>query len=133
MQYAHYGYVYCMLLITSPPGSEIGGVGGEILLSGGGDGVVKLWAIDPETSRISAFKSLSSGDNGVLSMAVKDTFLYCGLTDGEICIWDLDTMQLIRSIKSHRDDVLTMCVKGECIFSGSASGCVRVCTISIER
>jgi di- and tripeptidase len=117
-----------MLLVTLPGGSEVEGVGGEMLLSGGGDGVVKLWALDPKTSKIRAVKSLSGGDLGVLSMAVNDTLLYCGLTDGEICIWDLDTLQSIRVVKSHCDDVLTMCVVGCCIFSGSASGSSRVYT-----
>ena len=126
VQYAHYGYVYCMLLITLPSGSEVGGAGGEMLLSGGGDGVVKLWALDPVTSAIKDVKTLGAGDSGVLSMAINDTMLYCGLTDGEICIWDLDTMQLIRSLKTHCEDVLTMSVMGNCIFSGSASGYSRV-------
>ncbi|KAG0637865.1 hypothetical protein HOY80DRAFT_222734 [Tuber brumale] len=125
VQYAHYGYVYCMLLITLPSGWEIKGDGGEMLLSGGGDGVVKLWAINPVTGAITSAAKLSAGDSGVLSMAVNDTMLYCGLTDGEICIWDLDTLQLIRSLKTHCDDVLTMSVMGNCIFSGSASGYSR--------
>lgn len=115
-----------MLLVTLPGGSEFEGVGGEMLLSGGGDGAVKLWALDQETSRIRVVKSLTGGDLGVLSMVVNDTLLYCGLTDGEICIWDLDTLQSIRVVKSHCDDVLTMCVMGGCIFSGSASGYTRV-------
>ncbi|PWW77941.1 glutathione degradosome [Tuber magnatum] len=125
VQYAHYGYVYCMLLITLPSGWEIGGDGGEMLLSGGGDGVVKLWTINPATSAITSAMSLSAGDSGVLSMAINDTMLYCGLTDGEICIWDLDTRQLIRSLRTHCEDVLTMAVMGNCIFSGSASGYSR--------
>ncbi|KAI5778432.1 hypothetical protein EDC01DRAFT_731807 [Geopyxis carbonaria] len=122
VQYAHFGYVYCMLVI---PSAQIGQGQGEILLSGGGDGDVKLWNIDSQTGAITEFEKLGGGDSGVLSMAVKDTFLYCGLTDGEICIWDLDTLQLVRTVKAHCDDVLTMSVKGDCIFSGSASGYTR--------
>ncbi|KAL7268643.1 hypothetical protein RUND412_008720 [Rhizina undulata] len=127
VQYAHYGYVYCMLLIPSIQLEGIPATNGssEMLLSGGGDGVVKLWSINPETGAIEEAQTLTGGDSGVLSMAVKDTFLYCGLTDGEINIWDLDTFQLIRSVKAHCDDVLTMAVKGNCIFSGSASGYTR--------
>lgn len=116
-----------MLLVSLSSSSEIGSVGEKMLLSGGGDGVVKLWAIDRETSRIDEVRSLSGGDSGVLSMVVQDSLLYCGLTDGEICIWDLDTCQLIRSVKSHCDDVLTMSIKGNFMFSGSASGYMRVC------
>lgn len=123
VQYAHYGYVYCMLVI---PAAQIGRGEGEILLSGGGDGDVKLWSIDGETGAIAEMHKLEGGDSGVLSMAVKDTFLYCGLTDGEICLWDLDTLQLVRTVKAHCDDVLTMCVTGDMILSGSASGYARV-------
>jgi di- and tripeptidase len=123
VQYAHFGYVYCMLLV---PASQIGQGEGEVLLSGGGDGDVKLWSIDDATGGISELQTLRGGDSGVLSMVVKDTLLYCGLTDGEICIWDLDTLQLVRTVKAHCDDVLTLSVKGDCIFSGSASGYVRV-------
>lgn len=123
VQYAHYGYVYCMLVI---PGAQISQGEGEVLLSGGGDGDAKLWSIDSDTGAISEMCTLSGGDCGVLSMAVNDTMLYCGMTDGEICIWDLDALQLVRTVKAHCDDVLTLSIKGDYIFSGSASGYVRV-------
>jgi di- and tripeptidase len=123
LQYAHFGYVYCMMMTKS-----LSGNGDQMLLSGGGDGSIKLWAIDPETSALSMerVKTLSSGDCGVLSMAVRDQFLYCGLTDGEITIWDLDTQTLIRSVRGHEDDVLTITIKDNYIYSGSASGFMRV-------
>ncbi|KAF3905204.1 Beta-TrCP [Orbilia brochopaga] len=128
VQYAHYGYVYCMLLVES-----FSRDGDEILVSGGGDGSIKLWEIDPATSAIRAekSKSLSSGDCGVLCMATRDQFLYCGLTDGEISIWDLDSQTLIRSIRGHQDDVQTMTARDNFIWSGSASGYVRVLISSL--
>ncbi|KAJ6256187.1 hypothetical protein Dda_9022 [Drechslerella dactyloides] len=124
VQYAHYGYVYCMLLVDS---FSRDGTDDQILVSGGGDGSIKLWEIDPATSAIRAdkSKSLSSGDSGVLCMATRDQFLYCGLTDGEISIWDLDSQSLIRSIRGHQDDVQTMTARDNFIWSGSASGYVR--------
>lgn len=124
VQYAHYSYVYCMQLVKGFGGS---GEDCETLFTGGGDGDVKLWNIDPQTSRISEKQTLHGGDSGVLSMGVRETFLYCGLTDGEINIWDLDTYQLIRNVKAHQEDVLTMSVWGNNIFSGSASGYTKVC------
>lgn len=115
-----------MLLVQLSASSEVGRAGEEVLLSGGGDGVVKLWAVE-RNGGIEEVRSLSGGDSGVLSMVVQEGLLYCGLTDGEICIWDLDTCQLVRSVKSHCDDVLTMSIKGNYMFSGSASGYMRVC------
>ncbi|EWC46418.1 hypothetical protein DRE_04361 [Drechslerella stenobrocha 248] len=122
VQYAHFGYVYCMLLIESSTRE-----GEEVLVSGGGDGSIKLWEIDSTTSAIhpKESKSLSSGDCGVLCMATRAQFLYCGLTDGEISIWDLDSQTLIRSIRGHQDDVHTMTARDNFIWSGSASGHVR--------
>lgn len=114
-----------MLLVQLSNSSEIGRAGEEVLLSGGGDGVVKLWALEKKTGAIEELQSLSGGDSGVLSMVCQEGLLYCGLTDGEICIWDLDTCQLIRTVKSHCDDVLTMSIKGDFMFSGSASGYMR--------
>lgn len=128
VQYAHYGYVYCMLVVS---GAQIGREG-EYLLSGGGDGDVKLWDVNSATGAISELHRMEGGDSGVLSMAIRDTFLYCGLTDGEICLWDLDTFQLVRTVKAHCDDVLTLSVSGDSIFSGSASGYTRVRIVNLS-
>ncbi|KAF8453325.1 hypothetical protein BGX38DRAFT_1178001 [Terfezia claveryi] len=129
VQYAHYSYVYCMQLIKN-----LGGCGEdcETLFTGGGDGDVKLWNIDPHTSMIIEKQTLHGGDSGVLSMAVRETFLYCGLTDGEINIWDLDTFQLIRNVKAHHEDILAMSVLGSNIFTGSASGFTQKWSGSFE-
>ena len=123
VQYAHYSYIYCMQLVRGLRGSA---EDLETLFTGGGDGDVKLWSIDSHTSKISEKHILHGGDSGVLSMGVRETFLYCGLTDGEINIWDLDTYQLIRNVKAHQHDVLTMSVWGNSIFSGSGSGSTKV-------
>lgn len=106
----------------------LGGAGDDVetLFTGGGDGDVKLWSINPQTSRIMEKHTLHGGDSGVLSMGISEMLLYCGLTDGEINIWDLDTYQLIRNVKAHSDGVLAMAVWGNSIFSGSANGYTRV-------
>ncbi|KAI5840366.1 hypothetical protein BZA05DRAFT_414086, partial [Tricharina praecox] len=85
VQYAHFGYVYCMQVL---PAAQIG-----------------------------------------LGAGIR---CYTGLTDGEIHIWDLDTCQKVRSVQAHCDDVLTLAVKGECIFSGSASGFTRKWNMRFE-
>lgn len=120
IQYAHFGYVYCMLIVKGLGGGE-----DETLISGGGDGDIKLWKIDPKTSELKELRRLEGADSSVLSIAAQENFLYCGLADGDINVWDLETCQLIRSVQAHRQDVLTISVTGDYVFTGSATGYIR--------
>ncbi|KAI9818919.1 MAG: hypothetical protein M1827_007740 [Pycnora praestabilis] len=120
VQYAHYGYVYCMLLVRGLSKSD---ADEETLISGGGDGTIKVWALDAKNGgTISEVAVLENGDKSVLTIAIDGTFLYSGLLEGEINVWDLDTRQLIRSVRAHGDDVLTLSVGAGFIFSGGATG-----------
>lgn len=125
-QFAHYGYVYCMLLAKDGVPEN---VGNETLITGGGDGAIKLWKLNSQNGgAIEEWYTLEDGrEEGhcILSIAIDGTFLYAGRTGGEVDVWDLDTRQLMRNIKAHRDDVLTICVGGGFVFSGDVSGTVR--------
>jgi len=125
-QFAHYGYVYCMLLgrgILPEARSD------EILVSGGGDGRIQLWKMEPKGGAISRIYTLEDGrDEGesVLSLARDGSFLYSGRVDGEINVWDLETRQLVRNLKTQTDDVLTLSLGGGLLFAGGKSGIVQV-------
>ena len=120
VQYAHFGYVYCMLLATVSLNGELEG---EFLISGGGDGTVKLWALKKHLNgTIEKLSTLESGDDSVLAMALDGTLLYTGRLGGHVNVWDLDTSQLIRSVKAHSADILTLSVGHGLIFSGGANG-----------
>jgi di- and tripeptidase len=125
-QFAHYGYVYCMLLAKDGVPEN---AGNETLITGGGDGMIKLWKLDEEENgAIVDFYTLEDGreeGHAILSIALDGTFLYAGRTGGEVDVWDLETRQLMRNIKAHRDDVLTICVGGGYMFSGDIYGNVR--------
>ncbi|KAM3583335.1 hypothetical protein VKS41_004248 [Umbelopsis sp. WA50703] len=54
-----------------------------------------------------------------------DGYLFCGVQGGNIQVWDLETHQMIRSIIAHNDDVLSMCVKYNDVFSASADGVIK--------
>jgi di- and tripeptidase len=126
VQYAHYGYVYCLLL-TGKLSQDFPGE--DILISGGGDGTIKLWALDEaEDSKIAIAQiaCLENGDYSVVSMVLDGTLLYAGLLEGDINVWDLETRQLVRNVKAHSEDVLTLAVAGEFLLSGAASGTVKV-------
>lgn len=126
-QFAHYGYVYCMLLgrgLLSEAPSE------EVLVSGGGDGKIVLWRIDPgRGGAISSICTLEDGreeGESILSLARDGSFLYSGRFDGEVNVWDLETRQLVRSLKAETGDVLTLTLGGGYLFAGGISGIVQV-------
>ncbi|POV99682.1 hypothetical protein PSTT_13623 [Puccinia striiformis] len=154
--YAHFGYIYCLLLISL--NDQL------LLISGSGDSTIKVWTLDPQTGALSPnFKLLSaissshlapstaspqsSEDLGaVLTLAAYGSTLYSGYQDGVIKIWDLDTLTCIRTL-FHRgstdqthpsskdsDDVLTMTVldNGE-LFSGCSSGVIIRWDSSFQR
>lgn len=70
-------------------------------------------------------QTLSAGDDGVLTMTYIDSLLYMGCVSGTINLWDLDTMQLIRSVRAHQTDVLSLSGIGGFAFSGSARGYLK--------
>jgi di- and tripeptidase len=99
----------------------------EVLISGGGDGVIKLWHLDGESGgAIGHPLSLENGDESVLTMALDGSLLYSGRLDGEIDVWDIETRQLVRKVKAHAADTLTLAVGNGLVFSGNATGIAKV-------
>ena len=99
----------------------------DVLVSGGGDGTIKLWPLAGDMNgTIADPVSLENGDESVLTLALDGTILYSGRLDGEINVWDLDTRQLIRRVKADNVDVLTLSIGHGFIFSGGANGLTRV-------
>ncbi|PLW10979.1 hypothetical protein PCANC_08499 [Puccinia coronata f. sp. avenae] len=150
--YAHFGYIYCLLLICL--NDQL------LLISGSGDSTIKVWTLDPQTGALNRkFKLLSANSSShlapstvspqssedlgaVLTLAAYGSTLYSGYQDGVIKIWDLDTFTCIRTL-FHRgshlsskdsDDVLTMTVldNGE-LFSGCSSGVIIRWDSSFQR
>ena len=101
--------------------------GEEILISGGGDGSIKLWSIgNGKNPGPKSPISLENGDNSILALALDGTVLYSGRLEGDIDVWDLDTRQLIRTVKIHSTDILTLTVGHGLVFSGAANGAAKV-------
>ncbi|KAF2123902.1 beta-Ala-His dipeptidase [Dothidotthia symphoricarpi CBS 119687] len=125
-QFAHFGYVHCMLLgrgiLPEAPGEEV-------LVSGGGDGRILLWRIDPTRrgaiSNICALEDGREEGESILSLAREGSFLYSGRFDGEVNVWDLETRQLVRSLKATTGDVHTLTLGAGVLFAGGKSGMVQ--------
>ena len=99
----------------------------EILISGGGDGTVKMWSLQVDRDgAITRPISLENGDESVLSMALDGTVLYCGRSEGNFDVWDLDTRQLIRTVQAHDADILTLAVRHGLLFTGASNGMSKV-------
>lgn len=128
-QFAHYGYVYCMLLgkgfLPDQPAEEV-------LVSGGGDGRIRVWRIEPELAgaitELYTLEDFREEGESVLSLAKEGSFLYSGRLDGEVNVWDLETRQLVRSLKTGTGDVLTISIGGGFLFAGGVTGIIEVCS-----
>ncbi|KAI5953412.1 hypothetical protein KGF54_002784 [Candida jiufengensis] len=124
IRFAHNGYIYCLEIIESIVGNF-----GECkyLISGGGDGVVNIWSMNQ-----SCLKKLASleNDESVLSMTIQDSLLYVGLGDSCINVWDLMTLQMIRSFVFNEDEmneVLSLGVHNDALYKAcSSSGLVKL-------
>jgi di- and tripeptidase len=140
--FAHYGYVYCMLMATGP--TMLVDSDEEVLISGGGDGTIKLWRLssggasesDDSNSdddycdgAIRELMVLGTDDGeSVMSLAVDGSFLYAGKLEGIVELWDLDTKQKLRVMKAHRSDVMTLQMGWGRLWSAAATGSAAVST-----
>lgn len=134
VRFAHNGYVYCMQLVsTSGSDAEFTCAYtkySEILISCGGDGIICIWGV-ANTDGIVSITKLETLENEelVLSMSIQDSYLYVGLSNSTINMWDLMTLQLIRSFHflpaseaSSYDEVLSLSIFNGCIFKASNLG-----------
>jgi WD40 repeat protein len=110
----------------------------DVLISGGGDGTIKLWSLgaqgrtepdDPERTGIKEIMSLGADDaESVLSLALDGSFLYAGKLDGIVELWDLDTAQRLRVIKAQNQDIMSLQMGWGYLWTTSADGWANVST-----
>lgn len=97
----------------------------EVLLTGAGDGVVKPWRLGQDSNAVpSQMAKLQNGDP-VLSIAVDGSFLYCGLAGGTLNIWNLDSHQLVKRIRSHSGDLWAVDIVRDVVVCGDSDGVVK--------
>lgn len=133
--FAHYGYVYSMLMAKGP--TVLVEPDEDVLISGGGDGTIKLWKLGAEGDNQAAendrepglkeLMSLGVDDaESIMSLAIDGSFLYAGKLQGVIELWDLDTKSKLRVIKGHKGDVMTLQMGWGYLLSASRSGSASV-------
>ncbi|EYE95209.1 glutamine amidotransferase subunit DUG2 [Aspergillus ruber CBS 135680] len=120
--FSHHGYVNAVLLvrglIESAPTEEV-------LLSGAGDGVVKLWRLDDDGNTAPMQMAKLQNGDPVLSIAVDGSFLYCGLAGGALNIWNLDSHQLVKRIARHTGDLWAVDIIRGIAVCGDSNGIVK--------
>ncbi|KAF7713065.1 Glutathione degradosome Dug2 [Penicillium ucsense] len=120
--FAHHGYIYAMLLVK---GLVESAPTEEALLTGAGDGAVKLWRLGQELNTApTQIAKLQNGDS-VLSIAVEGSLLYCGLAGGALNIWNLDSQQLVKRIVQHTGDLWAVHVIQGVAICGDSTGTVK--------
>ncbi|KAF7546837.1 hypothetical protein G7046_g9190 [Stylonectria norvegica] len=124
--FAHYGYVYCMLMAKGPTVDV--NADDDVLISGAGDGTIKLWSLghvetEEHPGGIQEIMSLGSDDaESILSLALDGSFLYAGKLDGVVELWDLDTTQRLRVIKAHDCDIMSLQMGWGYLWTAATNG-----------
>ncbi|KAG7192369.1 uncharacterized protein KQ657_001768 [Scheffersomyces spartinae] len=160
IRFAHNGFIYCMVLVKREDilkmfNTSIDSSYDIILISAGGDSIIKIWGVK-KTNDCYKWTSLESLDNDdeyeVLSMSIEGTCLYAGLSNMILNVWDLTTFQLVRSISCGEEaegqededddkdddkgkvggsssdqlsDILSFAVYRDCVFKASHCGVTK--------
>ena len=99
----------------------------ELLVSGGGDGTIKLWSIDNLGKEgLMLLDKFKNNGLGVLSMAYSHTFLYVGFTNGKAHVYSLDSRQLVQKLDVRCGDIGAIEVIRGKAFCGGSCGYIKV-------
>lgn len=136
ISYAHNGFIYSLFKYENSLMEN----NQEHVISGAGDGVSKIWKLNPETLELEfqfqlpvSNSAAQSGDldedssddecedDIIFSQTVQFPFLYCGMNEGNVKIWDLNTKQLISKINcgGSLEDVTSICCWEGCVFAAT--------------
>ncbi|KAH8705048.1 WD repeat protein [Talaromyces proteolyticus] len=129
--FAHHGYVYSMILVR---GLVESAPSEEVLLTGSGDGSVKLWRLSKDENGAPVqWAKLNNGGDAVLSLAVEGPLLYCGLAGGALNIWNLDSQQLVKQITEYQGDLWAIDIIKGIAIGGDSQGLVKKFNSNFEE
>ena len=133
LPYAHNGFIYSIVKLDSirqklPIYLDVE-PGLQYVLSGGGDGMSKVWSLKfNPTSQHTSLCFITELDNiePVLSQVIEFPFLYVGLTNGILKIWDLNTNQLVSTLYSDdKSDITSLAVFQDHVFASQQHGITK--------
>lgn len=130
IRYAHNGFIYSMIKLEKSFCSLKDNdkkYNMESIITGGGDGISKVWQFSKsfETNKVSIelINNMMDNEDSILSQAVEYPFLYCGLTEGVINIWDLNTSQLVSQLFTpDSTDITSISVCNDYVFAINEGG-----------
>ncbi|KAF8967066.1 hypothetical protein BDZ97DRAFT_1804996 [Flammula alnicola] len=121
---AHYGYVYCMAIITE-------GDRGIHLATGSGDETVKLWSCDTQAPTF--VHEFECNHGAVLALVAEGDTIYAGCQDGYVRVFDLETKTLVRTIIVQEGvDIIAMSMLKSDLYTCSADGSVKRWSASFD-
>jgi F-box and WD-40 domain protein CDC4 len=82
---------------------------GDILVTGGSDGSVRVWSL----TEYQAIHRLAAHDNSVTSLQFDENRIVSGGSDGRVKVWDLKTGQLVRELSQPSEAVWRVCFEEE--------------------
>ena len=124
LPYAHKSYIYSILLVKGLSSRERDD---EVLVSGGGDGTIKLWSINNlSSSGPIQMAKLKTPGSKVLSLAYRGSYLYAGLSEGLAHIYSLASRQLVQKLQLDHGDISQILVSTDSIFCGTSEGWIKV-------
>lgn len=100
----------------------------NFIVSGGGDGLSKVWALTKETDGTVSARLVVQMDNeeSVLCQIVVFPFLYCGLSGGYVKMWDLNTNELVSTFAApSKCDIVSISVYEDHIFATHQKGITK--------
>lgn len=124
LPYAHKSYIYSMLLVKGLFNHDRDE---EVLITGGGDGTIKLWSIDALSSfGLTQTTKFKNPNSNVLSLCSRASFLYAGLSGGTAHIYNLASSQLVHKLQVGHGDVSQILMSRFSILCGTSQGWVKV-------
>jgi di- and tripeptidase len=99
--------------------------GEQVLITGGGDGSIKVWSLAGRPSELFKLGDDGGSQDSVLSIALDENFVIAGRMGGQIDIWDFETRAVVRSLRSSLEDVCSLSVGPSFLFACGSNGMIE--------